>query len=85
MEFYVDLLKVSMVADPGFSANKGVLWGETAAVGVTASIPVNRLRPRRPETPRPRPHPRRGAVTLSPETTDPPPRRRCCGIGSCFA
>ncbi|MDE0228437.1 MAG: hypothetical protein OXJ62_06240 [Spirochaetaceae bacterium] len=40
MEVYVDLLSVSMVADPGFSTNKGILWGEMAAVGVTASIPV---------------------------------------------
>ena len=28
------------VAAPGFSTNKGILWGEMAAVGVTASIPV---------------------------------------------
>ena len=33
-------IQTTPVAAAGFSTNKGILWGEMAAVGVTASIPV---------------------------------------------
>ncbi len=33
-------VQTTPVAAAGFSTNKGILWGEMAAVGVTASIPV---------------------------------------------